>query len=126
MNKEDILKILEGAKDKNGDVQMRLVRQAFEKLSEPSEITDEQAIMHLQSTGWMRNHDKEMYESGQKSMLADDSGSYDALIPDCYKAKKRFYNLSFLQPESECVFYDNDHGFCINTQDVVDNLNNQK
>ena len=33
MNKEDILKILEGAKDKNGDVPMRLVRQAFEKLS---------------------------------------------------------------------------------------------
>lgn len=32
MNKEDILKILEGAKDKNGDVPMRLVRQAFEKL----------------------------------------------------------------------------------------------
>ena len=49
---------------------------------EPSEITDEQAILHLQSTGWMQNHDKEMYESGQKSMLADDSGSYDALIPD--------------------------------------------
>ena len=37
MNKEDILKILEGAKDKNGDVPMRLVRQAFEKLSEPCE-----------------------------------------------------------------------------------------
>ena len=35
MNKEDILKILEGAKDKNGDVPMRLVRQAFEKLPEP-------------------------------------------------------------------------------------------
>ena len=34
MNKEDILKILEGAKDKNGDIPMRLVRQAFEKLSE--------------------------------------------------------------------------------------------
>ena len=35
MNKEDILKILEVAKDKNGDVPMRLVRQAFEKLPEP-------------------------------------------------------------------------------------------
>ena len=35
MNKEDILKILEGAKDKNGDVPMRLVRQAFKKLPEP-------------------------------------------------------------------------------------------
>ena len=38
MNKEDILKILEGAKDKNGDVPMRLVRQAFEKL--PESCTD--------------------------------------------------------------------------------------
>lgn len=35
MNKEDILKILEGAKDKNGDVPMRLVRLAFKKLPEP-------------------------------------------------------------------------------------------
>lgn len=39
MNKEDILKILEGAKDKNGDVPMRLVRLAFKKLPEPCEDT---------------------------------------------------------------------------------------
>ena len=38
MNKEDILKILEGAKDKNGDIPMRLVRKAFEKL--PEQCTD--------------------------------------------------------------------------------------
>lgn len=37
MNKEDILKILEMAKDKNGEVPMRLVRQAFEKLPESCE-----------------------------------------------------------------------------------------
>ena len=37
MSKEEILKILEDAKDKNGDVPMRLVRQAFEKLPEPCE-----------------------------------------------------------------------------------------
>ena len=48
---------------------------------EPSEITDEQAILHLQSTGWMQNHDREMYESGLREQLADDSGSYDSLIP---------------------------------------------
>ena len=48
---------------------------------EPSEITDEKAILHLQSTGWMQNHDREMYESGLKEQLADDSGSYDSLIP---------------------------------------------
>lgn len=44
-------------------------------------ITDEQAIEHLKSTGWMQNHDKQMYESGLREQLADDSGSYDALIP---------------------------------------------
>jgi hypothetical protein len=48
---------------------------------EPSEITDEQAILHLQSTGWMQNHDREMYESGLREQLADDSGGYDSLIP---------------------------------------------
>ena len=48
---------------------------------EPSEITDEQAILHLRSTGWMQRHDKEMYESGLKERLADDSESYDSLIP---------------------------------------------
>ena len=48
---------------------------------EQSEITDEQAIAHLQSSGWMQNHDKEMYESGLKVRLNDDSGSYDSLIP---------------------------------------------
>ena len=45
------------------------------------EITDEQAILHLQASGWMQRHDKEMYESGLRERLADDSGSYDSLIP---------------------------------------------
>ena len=44
------------------------------------EITDEQAIEHLQSTGWMQNHDREMYESGLREQLADDSGAYDSLV----------------------------------------------
>ena len=48
---------------------------------EPSEITDEQAILHLQSTGWMQNHDREMYESGLRERLADDSEDYNSLIP---------------------------------------------
>lgn len=45
------------------------------------EITDEQAIEHLQETGWMQNHDKQMYEMGLREQLADDSDSYDALLP---------------------------------------------
>ena len=30
--------------------------------------------------------------------------------------------IKFLNPESEYVFYDDTHGFCINTQDVLDHL----
>lgn len=39
MDKNEVLKILETAKDKNGEVPMRLVRQAFEKLPELCEGT---------------------------------------------------------------------------------------
>ena len=39
MDKNEVLKILETAKDKNGEVPMRLVRQAFEKLPKPCEDT---------------------------------------------------------------------------------------
>lgn len=43
MNKTEILKILESAADKNGDVPMRLVRLAFEKIQEQKWIpVDEQ------------------------------------------------------------------------------------
>ena len=45
------------------------------------DITDEQAIEHLQASGWMQSHDKQMYEMGLKERLADDSDSYDALLP---------------------------------------------
>lgn len=39
MDKNEVLKILETAKDENGEVPMRLVRQAFEKLPEHCEDT---------------------------------------------------------------------------------------
>lgn len=39
MDKNEVLKILETAKDKNGEIPMRLVRQAFEKLPESCEDT---------------------------------------------------------------------------------------
>lgn len=39
MDKNEILKILEMAKDENGEVPMRLVRQAFEKLPKPYDDT---------------------------------------------------------------------------------------
>lgn len=51
------------------------------KPSAQPEITDEQAIEHLRSTGWMQNHDREMYDMGFKEQLADDSESYDSLLP---------------------------------------------
>lgn len=63
---------------------LRIVKRLPSAQPEPSEITDEQAIMHLQSTGWMQNHDREMYESGLRERLADDSDSYDALLPSAH------------------------------------------
>lgn len=58
--------------------------QIKEMPSAQQEITDEQAIDHLQATGWMQEHDRQMYEMGIKEQLKDDSGSYDSLIPqDC-------------------------------------------
>lgn len=45
------------------------------------EITDGQAVEHLQASGWMQNHDKQMYEMGLRERLADDGDSYDALLP---------------------------------------------
>ena len=85
------------------------------------EITDEQAILHLQSTGWMQNHDKAMYESGLREQLADDSGSYDSLIQtqpeiiyckDCKHRPKAtradekvFYGFSVKFPDEKCPCY---------------------
>lgn len=43
--------------------------------SAQAEITDEQAIEHLQASGWMQNHDKQMCEMGLRERL------YDALFP---------------------------------------------
>lgn len=56
---------------------------------EQFEITDEQAILHLQSTGWMQNHDREMYEMGLKEQLADDSDSYYSLVPSAQPEPKK-------------------------------------
>ena len=66
MNKEDILKILEGAKDKNGDVPMRLVRQAFEKLPEPctDTISRQEAIDAVDSETVSTN--PEHFKSSEK------------------------------------------------------------
>ena len=71
---------------------------------EPSEITDEQAILHLQSTGWMQNHDREMYESGLREQLADDSGSYDSLIP-CEDTISRQDAMDALEKIEGCFPY---------------------
>lgn len=66
------------------DMEQAQLEKAFElgKEDAKAEITDEQAIEHLQATGWMQNHDREMYESGLRERLADDSGSYDSIIPE--------------------------------------------
>ena len=62
------------------EVLSEYLKEYFMPSAEP-EITDGQAIEHLQSTGWMQRHDKQMYEMGLKEKLADDSDSYDSLMP---------------------------------------------
>jgi hypothetical protein len=44
---------------------------------------------------------------------------YVKMIPS---VTPKLLNIDFLMPESELVFYDNDHGFCINTQDVLEHI----
>ena len=56
-------------------------QEAYAQPTVKPELTDEQSIAHLQSSGWMQRHDKEMYKSGLKEQLADDSDSYDSLLP---------------------------------------------
>lgn len=46
MNKKEILDILDNAKDERGEVPMRLVRQAFDKLVQPEERTETHAESH--------------------------------------------------------------------------------
>ena len=69
---------------------------------EPSEITDEQAILHLQSTGWMQNHDKQMYEMGLKEKLADDSDAYDSLVPSAQP--QRWISVTERLPEEAGLY----------------------
>lgn len=81
----------------------RLEKRLKQLPSTQTEITDEQAIEHLQSTGWMQNHDREMYYMGLKEQLADDSGSYDSLLPSA-------------QPEiircKDCKYYASEGMYC--------------
>lgn len=53
MDKNEVLKILETAKDKNGEVPMRLVRQAFEKLPEPCEDTISRQMAIDEANAWL-------------------------------------------------------------------------
>jgi hypothetical protein len=80
------------AVDKLSDEPIGYLEAAIDALvdlpSAQPEITEEQAIEHLQSTGWMQNHDREMYDMGLKKQLADDSGSYDSLFPSAQPERK--------------------------------------
>lgn len=82
------------------------------------ELTDGQAIEHLQKSGWMQNHDKQMYEMGLREQLADDSDSYDALLPSAQPELARIndcngckfigcYDTDF--PCANCVRKDKDY-----------------
>ena len=82
------------------------------------EITDEQAIEHLRESGWMQNHDKQMHEMGLREQLADDSDSYDAILPSAQPELARIndcngckfigcYDTDF--PCANCVRKDKDY-----------------
>lgn len=88
----DIADIIENEKD------MRVIAR--------SEITDEQAILHLQASGWMQRHDKEMYESGLRARITDDSDSYDALLESVQPEQTRiFVELVVEYPDPELCTY---------------------
>ena len=121
MNKEDILKILEGAKDKNGDVPMCLVRQAFEKLPEPctDTISRQEAIDAVDSETVSTN--PEHFKSSEKFIkFMDDAdiasfgkwqwanGFNTAVVA----AKIQLKDLPSAQPEiircKDCKWWSND------------------
>ncbi len=83
----------------------REIAQAIKELppTQP-EITDEQAIEHLQSSGWMQNHDKQMYEMGAKEQPQ----------PECVQKAQELSNDS---PE-----LDNNIGDLISRQTILDAL----
>lgn len=88
MNKEDILKILEGAEDKNGDVPMRLVRLAFKKLPEPctDTISRHAAIEYfMTNTNWHDEDGDEIHDAEDKRALLK---SYFDGIPSAQPEQK--------------------------------------
>ena len=94
------------------------------------ELTDEQSIAHLQSSGWMQRHDKEMYESGLKEQLADDSDSYDSLLPTVQPEIIRCKNCKYWVVEEDEAYCDlvivvrgveDGSGFCSEAKRKMDN-----
>lgn len=59
----------------------KVIRNTVEELK-AYPIREDEAIKYLQETGWMGQHDKEMFDKGLNVQLADDSHSYDSLIPE--------------------------------------------
>ncbi len=133
MTKELAIRILTGDVLGTSEQTQEAVTMAVKALSLSSaqpELTDYMAIEHLQSTGWMQNHDKEMYEAGLRERLADDSDSYDSLIPSAQPERKKgeWVKMTGMMPPeyighyecSECGWHlshhdktkENELGFC--------------
>ena len=85
------------------------------------DITDEQAIGHLQASGWMQSHDKQMYEMGLKERLADDSDRYDALLPssqpEIIRCKDCMHNGSY---DTDCPIDWNGKEYCSFAERITD------
>jgi len=94
MDKNEVLKILETAKDKNGEVPMRLVRQAFEKLPGACEdtISRQAAIDAIRAstskyTGFM---EMEMYTDDDAVEAIEALPSAQPEIVRCKECKHRY------------------------------------
>ena len=94
------------------------------------ELTDEQSIAYLKSSGWMQRHDKEMYERGLKEQLADDSDSYDSLLPTVQPEIIRCKDCKYWVIEEDEAYCDlvivvkgaeDGSGFCSEAKRKMDN-----
>jgi hypothetical protein len=100
MSKEEILKILEDAKDKNSDVPMRLVRQALEKLPEPCEdavsrqwLLDEYDKRHKGTAG------------GARKIIEEAPSVHSEHYGDCTRCKHQ----PRFSREEPCVYCSNNY-----------------
>lgn len=91
--------------------EMSFTHKALDTISRQKALDDIETVdpSMLLDVDWVKNWVKAL-PSAQPKPCEDVVNREDVL------------EVNFLMPESELVFYDNDHGFCINTQDVLEHI----